>query len=270
MNLMSIITAIITFVRYIPELIKIWKEISALLGEIQDKKEAKDKAKEIADAIRTAKETKDTSSLEDLFGPKGFDVKFKVEEKKSLKTVALAAPSNLDISFTTPGNKLEVMSFDAPIDAPIDAPVVEPSLSDDMDNISSNESFSFMGRISGDLPGSFVNRTTIGTGPRMGSTFFLLLISFHLLGCKTQVVNQPTWKPKVYAGDSLQGGITRKQSGEFIRATDKKFDEYMAVSYSDYSCLVQTYVYNCKEYKKPVVKCDARFTEYLKDEALSF
>lgn len=250
MNFFSIISAIVTFVRYIPELIKIWKEISALLGDIQDKKEAKDKAQEIADAIRTAKETKDTSGLEDLFGPKGFDVKFKVEEKKSLKTVALAAPTDLDISFTTPSNKMEVMAFDEP--------ALDPSLTEDMSGIASEEAFSFMGRISGDLPGSFVNRTTIGTGPRMGSTFFLLLISFHLLGCKTQVVNQPSWKPKVYAGDSSQGGITRKQSGEFIRATDKKFDEYMSVSYSDYSCLVQTYVYNCERYKKSVVKCEDR------------
>lgn len=255
MNFMSIMSAIVTFIRFIPELIKIYKEIAGLLEEIKDTKEATKKAEQIADAIKKARVTKDTSDLEDMFGSNSV-------QKKSLELGALT----LDLKILDQKEIVqEVEQFLAEEEPKNPLKEIEKLVLASENTEPTPESpvelkkplfnFSFMGRSSGSIGGSYINNVRMTGGVRMGSSFFLILIIITSFGCKKTVRNQPDYAPRLYAGDSSQGGVYRKQSGEFIRATDPKMDHMVALSYKDLSCVYQTYVQNCQAYRKRVVKC---------------
>lgn len=288
MNFMAIITAIVTFIRYIPELIKIWKECAALLQDIADKSEAKKKAAQIAEAIKKSKDTKDTTDLEQLFGPKSFDIKFTpivVEEKKSLD---LGEPK-LDIKLievkkeepilphedeepVNPLKAIERLVLDSGIQyEEMNKPKVESLMSDDMDMIASSQpSVSMFGFASSQssvgLTTTFVNRVNMSGGGRMGSKFFVLaLLLPFFTGCKTGAVNEPNYKPKLYAGDSNQGGLYRKQSNDLIKANDPRMDNMVGMSYATFACIHKTYIQNCREYKEAVVSCDGLDVDFYKD-----
>lgn len=284
MNFMAIVSMIVTFIRYIPELIKIWKEVSSLLHQISDKQEAKKTAEDIAKAVKKAKDTKDTTGLEELFGPKSFNITFKTEEKKSLELDAfqlevrifeqkkLAEFVQEFIESKEPINPLkdiEKMVIDT--GSQYDHNPIKETFSDDMDKVAEEpKKFSMFGfgRSSSSIPGaSYVNNTRMSGMSRMGSTFFVLFLVPFIsgFGCAKKSINQPEYKPVIWAGDSANGGITRKQNNKFIRATDSNFDNYAAVSYNTLSCIMKTYVYNCESYKKQIVECDIKDQEFIKD-----
>lgn len=268
MNFMSIMSAIVTFIRYIPELIKIYREIAGLIEEAKDTKEATKKAGEIAEAIKKARATKDTSDLEDMFRPKNFDIKIVQKKSLDLGNLQLWA-SILDQKKITeeveqflakeePKNPLkeieklvlaqELNEIPASEETPkVEEPIAPPK--------KSLFGFSFMSRSSAIIGGSYISNVRMTGGGRMGSSFFMILILITAFGCKKTVRNQPDFTPRLYAGDSEQGGVYRKQSGEFILATDPKMDDMVALSYKDLSCVYQTYVQNCQAYRKKVVKC---------------
>lgn len=279
MNFVSIISAIVTFIRFIPELIKIWKEVTILLRDIGDAKDAKDKAKEITQAIKKAQETKDTSDLEQVFGPKSFDIKFTpVEEKKSLDLGAIAFDVKIkneasikdtveqffqDQQEKNPLKEIEKLVLETP-------EASNATITEEATPIEQKSTFSFFGFMGGSdstaIGASFVNHVFMSGGPRMKSKFFVILILLPFInGCKTDAINQPNYKPKLYAGDSAQGGLYRKQSGELIRATDPKMDDMVGMTYSTFACVHKTYIQNCREYKEAVVRCDGLDEKFYED-----
>lgn len=283
MNFMSIISAIVTFIRYVPELIKIWKEVSGLLQDITDKVAAKKKAEEVAQAIKKARETKDTSDLEDMFGPKSFNITFKTEEKKSLDLGALKFDAKIEkqkkltqqveefFAKEEPNNPLkEVEKYVVDLGSQYgEEPKEDGLLKDDKDDVmEKNGLFSFMsfGRSSGAVIGeSFVNHVNMSGKGRMGSTFFALAFILVISGCKTGAKNEPNYKPELYAGDSSQGGLYRKQSDDLIKGTDPEMDEMVGMKYSTFACIHKTYIQNCREYKEQVVSCEGLNSEFFKD-----
>lgn len=267
---MAIFSAIVTFIKFIPELIKIWKEVSSLLQSISDNSEAKKTAEDIAKAVKKAKDTKDTTDLEDLFGPKSFNITFK-EEKKSLDLGTLQIEARI-----TEQKKVQaqVESFLAQEEPKNPLKELEKMVLENKDLIEEEPiepkkvSFFGFGRSSSSIPGaSYINNVRMTGMGRMGSTFFILLLFPFIsgFGCAEKVVNQPNYKPIIWAGDATNGGITRKQANKFMSATDPRFDNYAAVSYNTLSCIMKTYVTNCREYKKQVVECDGKDAEFIKD-----
>lgn len=272
MNLTAILSAIVTFIRFIPDLIKIWREFSALIQSVSDKVEQKEKAKQVAEAIKKARETKDTGDLEKMFG-KSFDITFKTVEKKSLNLGLLSVEVKIDDKQRL-ADKIQKLQEENREIPPLKKMEDFVSSSQDLEVIDAPEApseekksfFSMFGRSSStEIGASFVNHVFMTGSPRMTSKFFLICLCFGLASCKTGAKNEPDYKPVIFAGDSDRGGITRKQSGQFIRATDPKFDNYAAVSYETLSCIHKTYIANCREYKEQEVKCDGANVGFIKD-----
>lgn len=246
-NLILIIKNIIAVLRYMPELFSLVSKFIGLIKNAIDEAERKKLNEKFNNALEKSKETKNTSEIEDLFGNQ--EVKTVLIEEKVIKPV-----SGFDIKFIEPkkeekinvGNVSFKMSFAAPSSSVIINPTVNPT-----------------------TPRN-VNQIGYGMGGSMGSKFLSIAILFTFLGCRSQDKlpgeNAPSYKPKIYAGDSLNGGITRKQSNEFISANDPEFDNYLAVSANTMSCIFQTYVNNCEKFKKQVVQCKPVNSEQVKSE----
>lgn len=84
----------------------------------------------------------------------------------------------------------------------------------------------------------------------------LYLCVFILSACQQPTApNMPSFKPKLWAADSHQAAIVRSQDKELIPANDVRFDDYVALTYSDLSCVYQSYVENCTQFKDPRPKC---------------
>lgn len=60
-----------------------------------------------------------------------------------------------------------------------------------------------------------------------------LLLSLLLSSCAHFDRNEPTVKPKLYAGSYIENAIVRKQSNEVIQCTDRKFNDFVCLSYTD-------------------------------------
>lgn len=58
------------FIKAVPTLIAIGKQIFAFLHEVQDYVDRRAKAKELEAALKKARETKDTSDVEAIFNPR--------------------------------------------------------------------------------------------------------------------------------------------------------------------------------------------------------
>ena len=272
MNLMAILTAIVTFFRYLPELVKIWTQVAQLLQDYADKKAAKEKAKEIAAAIGKARETKDTTDLEQIFGPKSFNITFKtIEEKKSLDVGALSFDAKLIVEKPAEIDPL-VLATDMGTQyvSEVQPQFKEIKSSDKDQLIAKTSTFSFMGFGGGQssvgITSTFVNHNKMTGGGRMGSKFFVFFAILTIIGgCKTGAKNEPNYKPKLYAGDSQQGGMYRKQSNELIRSNDPKFDQMVGMSYATFACIHKTYIQNCREYKEAVVSCEGLDANFYRD-----
>lgn len=106
-----------------------------------------------------------------------------------------------------------------------------------------------------------------GNGNRISSYLIgplSMLVLFLFSGCANLPENMPDYKPRLYAGDSANVGISRKQSGELIRANDPKFDEFVAMRYENLSCLYETYIQNCERFKQQSVQCTPITTDQKK------
>lgn len=271
MKLTSILSLIVTIIRYIPDLYKIFSEVIALFQSYSEKKEAQEKAQKVAEAIKKAKETKDTGDLEGMFG-NSFDIKF-VTQKKSLDLGALSVQVDLKDRqrIVQEIQKLQEETEEIP-----ELKKIENFVTENLDQIieetpePEKKKFSLFGfGRSGDVSfgASLINTVYMSGAPRMTSRFFIILMcSSLLLSCKTTGgKNAPKYTPALYAGDASNGGISRKQSGSFIRATDPQFDDFVAMRYSTLACIHKTYIANCREYIDPTPNCDGKDVSFIKD-----
>lgn len=89
----------------------------------------------------------------------------------------------------------------------------------------------------------------------MSSRILILLISLLFLGMTNCETERPKVDLKIYVGDSSVRALVRKQTNEIIRPEDEEFDDMLAVSTKDFSCMMNAYVFNCKQYSDPNYKC---------------
>lgn len=94
-----------------------------------------------------------------------------------------------------------------------------------------------------------------GLGVRDTQYFYSLCVvttSFLLAGCPffTSTKPIPKWYGKIYAGDSKQQALVRKQENEVIKTDDPRFDSFVGMSYSDLESFYATYVLGCKVWKQ--------------------
>lgn len=62
----------------------------------------------------------------------------------------------------------------------------------------------------------------------------------------------PRWDGKIWSGDSQRQSIRRSQENEEIKASDPKFDQYVAISYADFRSFYDTYVLGCKQWRSEI------------------
>lgn len=74
-----------------------------------------------------------------------------------------------------------------------------------------------------------------------------VLCALLLSGCPSTPI--PKWMGKIYAGNSKEAEITRKQGDEHIKASDPKFDKFACMTYVDLESFYQTYILGCKVWK---------------------
>lgn len=64
-----------------------------------------------------------------------------------------------------------------------------------------------------------------------------LLLLFPLFGCvsgyRNDALPPEPFRPKVYAGSHIEGGIVRKQDNEVVLCSDKQFSKFACMSYLD-------------------------------------
>lgn len=84
----------------------------------------------------------------------------------------------------------------------------------------------------------------------LASNRMMVLLGFMGLIAMTGCLgNAPQLKPTLYAGDSANQGISRKQANETIKCTDPKMDDMVCMSYKDLECNFQVYVLGCAKWK---------------------
>lgn len=76
------------------------------------------------------------------------------------------------------------------------------------------------------------------------SSFFLFLPS---LGCNSTT---PQLHPHLYAGDSVNDGISRAQNHELILCKAPEMDDMVCMHYKDLQCNFQVYVLGCDKWKQ--------------------
>lgn len=263
-QIMSVLSALWAFMKMLPQVWEVLKEVYKIYKDYQDKKELEKKKEEIIDAIKHSQETKDTSKLENIFGINGLNFRLKVveteekpiiEEKKSLKINNLA--------FSLKG--IKTIDDSLVVESLASEEIVEPEVSSG----GFFKSFSFGSNMSSarGIGASFFVNNKINGASRMTSKFYsLFLLLFVLSSCKSPPKpNQPDYKPKLYAGDSANISVTRKQSGEVIQCSDPRFDKFVAMRYEELSCIYETYIQNCERFKTPYVRCSGQFTKEAKE-----
>lgn len=73
----------------------------------------------------------------------------------------------------------------------------------------------------------------------------MLLVGATSSSCRTSI---PRWDGKLYAGDSANSGISRKQSNEVIRCDAPEIDAYICMSGDDFKSFYDTYILGCKQW----------------------
>jgi len=69
--------------------------------------------------------------------------------------------------------------------------------------------------------------------------------------CRTTI---PRWDGKIYAGDSANAGVSRKQSEEIIRCDSPAIDEMLCMSGVDFKSFYETYVLGCKTWHRGMAR----------------
>ena len=283
----SIFSFLFLVLKNLPAIMDFIKLIAGKIEEAQDAIEKKKKAEEIRKAIQDAKNNKDTSGLEDLFGTKlvkaqPVTVNLVIEEKK--KTLAplieeellqkpLSRPLMEPTRMATPqelasiSSGLKILSTEPTKEEPKKEPTVLSVKASGGPARAFFRSFGVMGgNASNVIVGSNKQRTEMRGVTRMGSRFFtIILLVFTAIGCKkADPINLPTFKPRLYAGSSSDAAIVRKQSNEVISCESPEINEYVAMKYTDLSCIYETYVFNCERYKTATPKCSDLSPEKIK------
>lgn len=73
----------------------------------------------------------------------------------------------------------------------------------------------------------------------------MLLAASVTASCRTVI---PRWDGKIFAGDSANSGISRKQSNEVIRCDAPEIDTYICMSGDDFKSFYETYILGCKSW----------------------
>jgi hypothetical protein len=80
-------------------------------------------------------------------------------------------------------------------------------------------------------------------------TFLAIFLLLSLVACGSNGPKPiPYWGGKLFVGDSKRVGLSRAQSNEFVPADSKEFDEYIAMSASDFRSFYATYVLGCESW----------------------
>lgn len=85
----------------------------------------------------------------------------------------------------------------------------------------------------------------------MKSTLAILALASLITACRTSI---PRWDGKIYAGDSANAGISRKQSNEVIRCDSPAIDEMLCMSGADFKSFYETYVLGCKTWHRGMAR----------------
>lgn len=241
----ELIKGLVAITRYLPELFGLITKLAKMIKNAIDDAERDKLNNKFNEALKDAKQTKDTTKVEDLFGGVQAKLVSDKQEPELVQKTKIVKIQSFDIKFIKPVKK-EKLSIDLS---------------------KTKMGFSFMSASSSVIVSPTVNPTTprnvstmgSGMGGSMGSKLlslaFLLLLSSCRSGDKLPGVNAPTYKPEIFAGDSVNGGITRSQTNQFISAQDPEFDNYLAVHSNTMSCIFQTYVNNCEKFKSQIVEC---------------
>lgn len=247
-SIINFIKGLVTIARFLPELFSAISKLVKMIKDAIDDAERKKLNEKFNEALKEAQKTKDTSKVEDLFG--GLDFKKEAQESATIKkepfTIKIIEPEKKSpkLFIDTTNMNFKVSSFSASSSVIIN-PTVDPT---------TPRNTTFLGQ---------------GMGGKMGSKLLSIAVLF-MIGCKSgdklPGENAPTYKPKIFAGDSVNGGITRAQSNEFVSAVDPEFDKYLAVHQDTMSCIFQTYVNNCERFKKQQVDCKPVSREAMDDK----
>lgn len=77
--------------------------------------------------------------------------------------------------------------------------------------------------------------------------FVTVLVASITAGCRASI---PRWDGKLYAGDSANSGISRKQSGEIIRCDAPEVDTFICMSGDDFKSFYETYILGCRQWSR--------------------
>lgn len=251
----QIVTILWTAITAWPKLKPYFQQISDWISKLIKLEKSKQEDKQLDKITGDAKQSKDTSGLENLIGgPQAHAsdpdkpvtnivTASAVEEKKSPSVVQSANP-RLATFIKIAGAGVALAAADALL-KPQKAQAAEMSM------------MGFSNQASVDL--SHLNRVEITGSMRMGSKLLgLALLLFMNMGassCQTNQENRPNYTPEIFAGDSSKAGIYRKQSNEFVPANSSEFDDFAAMRYHDLACVYKSYVANCVKFESAIVDC---------------
>lgn len=244
-SILALLKSIFSIVSYIPAFLEIFKTIYKSAKSWYDSIQRAKKVEEIKEASQIAKETKDTSKLEAILGPsKNVDIKF----------IVSASPIVAD--------KLDDIPPIEVIEKALTPVAIEKSIDPEPEVLVVKKKATFKGLMGGSqnaVSVSSVNHNNLQGSGRMGSKFYILILfCFMFMGVSECQNPRPEIDIKIYAGSSKDQGLVRSQDSEIILASDPKFDDFLAISYSDFQCLQEALIINCKDFVDPNYKCNAQ------------
>ena len=78
-------------------------------------------------------------------------------------------------------------------------------------------------------------------------TLITIMIMLSFTCCAN---SPPSINVKLWAGDSSSASIKRSQDNESIMCHQREFDNYLCLTYEDYTTIIETYLSSCKEWQK--------------------
>lgn len=261
--LKQLISVLYGFFKSLPTIKKWLTDIYNVISDLIWKAHQKKIDNDLNKASEEAKQTKDTSNLENLFGgtkPKEITHPPKAEVHKqdapvAAMTIAPEVPSEVEEKKKTTTHLQE--SNGSGIFFKVLGAAAGLTALNAVFGAKSAKAAS-LGSISSSVDITQINRVQLNGASRMGSKMlglaFILFISMNASKCQT-AENRPNYAPKIWAGDSQTGSVVRAQENQSIPATSREFDNYVALSYRDLACVYKTYVDNCEKFRSPIVDC---------------
>lgn len=100
----------------------------------------------------------------------------------------------------------------------------------------------------------------------MKSTLAILALASLVTSCRTSI---PKWDGKIYAGDSANAGVSRKQSNEVIRCDSPAIDEMLCMTGADFKSFYETYVLGCQKWARGMPRMSIQQAWAILDAAYS-